>query len=280
MKASVLLDTLMQQESLDHERIQQVYDALPTNALVNDFRNALIEHQVMGLSEVMNIFIDHTLLPRSKTILTKLESDRKSRIHHKPEGHQQKFHIAEDDRLVEDIAFNAGELPIHIPSPNLQHYNYGSSDEKQAVMLAIELATMGELNEAEVVLLETLESFNNSLASILVLVWVYLCTDHKDQSEKWARRLLDQGVMNAQMMELLCLAEQLQNKHLMACSHYQKLLSAKKVKSIWYLLLAYSQEKSRCFQEAIENYRIYAHIGKDEQLKAYAQQHLQELSHL
>lgn len=280
MKASVLLETLMMQESLDHERIQQVYDTLPSNALVNDFRNALIEQDVMRLSEVMNIFIDHTLMPRSKSILKKLEAERRTRVHHKPEGHRQKFHIAEDDRLVEDIAFSSGELPIHIPSPNLEHYRFGSSDEKQAVMLSIELASMGEINEAEVVLLETLESFKNSLASILVLVWVYLCTDHKDQSEKWARRLLDQGVMNAQMMELLCLAEQLQNKHLMACSHYQKLLSAKKVKSIWYLLLAYSQEKSCCFQEAIENYRIYAHIGKDEQLKAYAKQHLQELSHL
>ena len=128
-------------------------------------------------------------------------------------------------------------------------------------------------------MLETLDSFDNSLAAIQVLVWVYLCTGHNDLSENWAKEILASGNGTQQMMELLCLSEQLQNKHLLASAHYQKLIQQKRVKSIWYLLLAYSQEKSNCLKEAADNYKIYARIGSDETLKEFAQQHLQELSH-
>lgn len=279
MKASILLDTLLAQPDLDKKKIQLVYDSLPANAKVNDFRSALINADVMTFTEVMNIFVKHTLLPRSETLLNKLEMDRQNVVHHKPEGHKQKFHISENDQLVESVAFASGDLPVQIPKPNANQFSFQHSDEKQAVMLAIELATMGELHESEIILLETLDSFDQSLSAIQVLIWVYLCTGHNDQSENWAKEMMAAGHSSQQVLELLCLAEQLQNKHLLACAHYQKLIQQKRVKSIWYLLLAYSQEKSNCPKEATDNYRIYSRIGSDESLKSFAQQHIQELTH-
>ena len=39
MKASILLDTLLAQPDLDKDGIQRVFDGLPQNAKVNDFRS-------------------------------------------------------------------------------------------------------------------------------------------------------------------------------------------------------------------------------------------------
>jgi hypothetical protein len=279
MKAIVLLETLLSQPDLDHDRIQAAYDVLPETARIADLRSELISQNVMSYVEIMNLFVNANLLPRSKTLLKKIETDRKARVHFKPETHQQKFHVKEEDRMISDVAFAGGALPIHIPVPELDKIKFHHSDEKQAVMLAVEMAELGELTEAEIVLLETLESFTNSTAAILVLCWVYLCTGHTDQSEHWAKTFIKNGIPDQRAMEFLCLAEQLQNKHLLASSHYQKLLQLKQVKSIWYLLMAYSLEKSNCMHEAADNYTIYTTVGSDTELKNFATQHLKELKY-
>jgi hypothetical protein len=278
MKAELLLETLLDQPDLDHARIQVVFNQLPPRAKVADFRQKLVEENVMTYLQVMKLFVKKTLLPKSSKLLTKIEEDRSNRVHHKPDRHVQKYIIEEDDTLISDIAFSAGELPISIPSPKLDKMVFKNSDEKQAIMLAIELAELGEVNEAEIVIHETLESFSDSTAAVLVLCWIYLATGHASQSEQWAKNFIKQGNPDQLAMEFLCLAEQLQNKHLLASAHYQKLVQLERVKSIWYLLLAYSLERANCNQEAVLNYRLYASITSDSTLKSFANLHLQELT--
>ncbi|WP_196160569.1 hypothetical protein [Reinekea sp. G2M2-21] len=280
MKASILLETLQQYPDLDQEAILAVYDSLPGNAKVSEFRGKLIKTGIMSYTQIMNIFVHDTLIPQSKKILKKIEAKRKTQVHFKPEKHEQKFQIKDGDYLLHTVAFASGELPIQVPKPDLASMKFNASDEKQAVMLAMDLVEVGELKEAEVIILETLESFKNSLAAINVLCWMYLCTGHNSQSEQWAKHCISKGLRDQRTIELLCLSEQLQNKHMMAAAHYQKLLRLKQVKSIWYLLLAYSQEKSQCRREAAENYQIYTRIGRDETLKEFANRHLEELTAL
>lgn len=278
MKADTLLETLLSQPDLDHERIQAVFDSLEEGARISEFRHALADAKIMSYMQIMKIFVNKTLLPKSQTLLKKIEVHRKENVHHKPKEHVQKFHVADDDTLIADLAFSAGELSIHIPSPDLSEMEFKHSDEKQAVMLAVEMVELGELTEAEIILLETLESFTDSVAAVLVLCWVYLGTGHAARTEFWAKSLIASGHPDKNAMELLCLAEQAQNKHLVAVGHYQKLTQLKRVKSIWYLLMAYSQERANCPLEAEENYHIYNSIGKDDNLKQFARHHLQELS--
>lgn len=277
MKALHLLETLLQEEGLDHAAIQAVYDELPANSGVNRFREALLKQKLMEYSHLMQLFINKTLLPHSQAVLTRVESKRATKEEYKPPTHQRKFHIEEDDRMTDKVAFAAGELPIRIPPPNLNNLHFDSTDERQAVELALEMAQQNELNEAEIILLETLEVFDKSTSAMLVLCWVYLSSGHPRIIETWVKLSISKGRTNGQIMELLCLAEQLQNKHLMASAHYQKLLRQKRVKSIWYLLLAYSQQRSQCLREAAENYRIYCKVGKDPQLIEFANQQLTQL---
>lgn len=277
MKAAVLLETLLNRDGLDHQQIQLVFEALPISATISDFRAQLIENGILTYSQIMNIFLNDNILPRSRNILKKINDKKKSQVEFKPEKHKQKFHIKEDDRLVPSIAFAAGALPVEIPKPNISEMKFQYSDEKQAVMLALELSEVGELHEAEVVLHETLETFKKSITAINVLCWIYLCTGHNDQGEQWSKHAISLGLRNKLTWELYCLAEQLQNKHLSAAAHYQTLLRSKQVKARWYLLLAYSQERLHCHQDAADNYQIYARISRDEQLKEFASQHIKEL---
>jgi tetratricopeptide (TPR) repeat protein len=278
MKAELLLQTLLEQPDLDHTKIQAIYDQLPSDAKIAEFRHLLVEENIMSYIQVMKIFVQKTLLPKGNILLEKIEHDRSQRVHHKPERHVQKFFIQDDDQFISDIAFSAGDLPVHIPHPKLDEMAFKHSDEKQAVMLAVEMVELGELNEAEIVLLETLESFKDSTAAILILCWTYLSTGHAHQSEFWAKTFIKEGNPDQRAMELLCLAEQVQNKHLLASAHYQKLIQLKRVKSIWYLLLAYSLERSNCLQEAAENYQIYTKVAHNPTLKNFANLHLQELT--
>lgn len=271
MDAAALLESLLTQPDLPHAEIQRVFESLPANASLNDFRNTLVEQNVVRYSQVMTVFIEKNLLPKSKNLLQKLETKRQSQTHFKPPKHKQKYHIEKDDKLNNRLYLLSGIVEIEIPTPKVNDLAYVQSDEKQAVMLALDLVSMGELNEVELILLETLESFKNSQAAAEVLAWLYLCTEHFEQSEICAKTAIEHGLDNQEILELLALAQQMQNKHLLAISQYQKLLQLERVKSLWYLLIAYSQERSNCLNEAVENFQIYSAIGQDPDLKRIAE---------
>ncbi len=277
MKASDLRDTLIEQSKVDNDRIETLYATLRPNASIAEFRSVIIDSGVMSYSELMSLYVRKTLLPRSSDLLNKITKARNDHTVFEPPKHKQKFHIKEYEKLTSDLFFSDGALPIHIPRPKISSLEFGHSDEKQAVMLAFELADLGELTETEIVLIETLESFQESTAAVQALIWVYMCTNHLQEANIWSTAALKMEPDNRISLELISLCEQMQNKHLLASAHYQKLLQRNRVKSLWYFLLAYSQEQSQCRLEAVQNYKIYATIGKEQEFTQFATQHMKEL---
>jgi len=276
MNAEILLNALLSDDSINKEGIKSVFDTLPSDATVNDFRRAIIRQKLMTYTQVMAAFLNYELLPRSKSVLNRLEQKRNARTHFEPERHVHKFHVTENDQLAQQVLFDGNNIRVEIPEPNTSELTFASSDEQQAVVLAMEMAKMGEATEAEIILLETLDSFDTSHPAMKVLCWLYLCTDHAERVESWADLIL-QSVDDQIALELLTLAEQSQSKHLLAVAHFQKLLQLRKVKTVWYLLLAFSLEKTQCLKEAMDNYRIYITITQDKDLKLIAEKHLKEL---
>jgi tetratricopeptide (TPR) repeat protein len=277
MKAIELHKVLTEHSKVDLEQLNVLYEQLPSKATVAQYRELLVKSGLLRYGEIMTLFISKGLAPRSRTLLEKLSNERKSSTTFKPTAHQQKFHLG-DAELVPEIAVAEGHLPINIPPPTEDRLTFHHSDEKQAILLALEMAVQGDPGEAEVILLETIDSFENSEAAMQCLCWLYLATGHAELIHRWASRNLANHQEDTLTLELLSLAEQILGKHLLATSHYQQLLRKDRVKSSWYVLLAASQEASHCFQEAIENYRIYLAVGKDPKLQAYAKSHLHELS--
>ncbi len=277
MKASVLLEALLTRADLPQDDVQAIYDQLPETARLTDFRNAIVDAGILSFSEVMNVFVKEALIPKSEALLTKLDHNKQNNVHFKPKQHKQKYHIRDDDHLEKKLTFSDIQISLEIPEPDIANLQFVHSDEKQAIMLALDMIQMNELAEVEIILLETLESFEKSTATAEILAWLYLCTGHMEQSETSAKNALKKGLADQQIIELLALAEQLQNKHLLATAHYQKLLQLDRVKSLWYLLMAYSQQHSNCMREAAENYKIYATIGKNPDFQALAVQQLQAI---
>lgn len=277
MTPTILFDNLLQHSAVDKNTLQSVLESLPNDATVDTFRKAIVSKKLMALSDVMKIHFESTLLPESNKLLAKLAHQRANRTFHKPTVHKQKFLITNEDTFENRIVLSDGELAVKIPDVDLDSLEFKHSDEKQAVMLAIDLAKMGEITESETILLETLDTFNDSLSAMYCLCWLYLCTDHPADIEAWSSKYLTSSDNAKALYEICALAYQTQNKHLLATALYQKLIRLNRVKSVWYLLLAYSQEKSLCVEEASENFQIYNSIGKSDELKEFALRHLTRL---
>jgi len=278
MNAADLYESLLSHTKVDQERLNAIFINLPRGASVTTFRNAILEQGLLPYTEVMGVFVNNFLLPRSRKLLNTIKAKKLAHSHFKPESHKQKFHL-KDMRIIDPVvALAEGTLEVPVPVLDKEQLNFQSSDEKQAVMLAIDLAAVGETNETEIVLLETLDTFTKSEAAIQALCWLYLCSGLPQQAEQWALSFLATQRGGSLTVELLSLAQQVQNKHLLASAYYQKLLRQTRVRSQWYLLLAYSQEQSQCPNEALENYKIYSTIGQDESFKAFAATHSKRLT--
>lgn len=278
MSPAMLFKNIIRVGAVDENRLQSVLESLPNNASVETFRKAIIDKKLMTLSEVMHVHFESVLLPESKKLLRKIKDQRANKTHHKPSVHKQKFLITEDNSFNNQITLVDGELVVKVPDLDSNNFQFDHSDEKQAIMLAIDLAKMGEVMESETILLETLDSFNNSLPAMHCLCWLYLCTQQENEVEGWSKQYTQHAKSIDQVWEISALAYQLRNKHLLATAQYQKLVQINPAKSLWYLLLAYSQEKSLCFEEARENFQIYSSIGTNEELKELAQSHLGKLT--
>lgn len=277
MKAEALHAILTEHANVDLEQLDLLFKRLPKDATVAQFRSLLIKSGLLGYNEIMTLFITKGLAPKGKALITKIKSEQKQVTEFKPKSHVQKHHII-DTEVTSVVDISNGGLHIEIPTPTESQLTFHHSDEKQAVMLALEMVQMGDPAEAEIVLLETIDSFKNSEAAMQCLCWLYLATGHVELIHQWASRNLDNNQGDTLTLELLSLADQILGKHLMASARYQRLLSKDKVKSSWYILLARSQEASQCTLEAIENYKIYLAIGKDPKLIDFAKTRLQELN--
>ncbi|MFQ3229348.1 tetratricopeptide repeat protein [Reinekea sp.] len=277
MKAVALYSILSEHANVDQVQLDLLFNQMPKDATVSQFRNLLVKSGLLEYNEIMSLFITKGLAPRGKALVSKLKAEQAKVIEFKPTGHEQKFHIT-DTEITSTIDISNGLLPVEIPPPVESQLEFRHSDEKQAVLLALEMAQMGDPAEAEIILLETIESFENSVAAMQCMCWLYLATGHVELIHQWASRNLDHHQGDTLTLELLSLADQILGKHLLASARYQRLLSKDKVKSSWYILLAKSQEASQCIPEAIENYKIYLAIGKDPKLIDFAKTRLQELN--
>lgn len=277
MKADALHAILKEHAKVDTVQLDLVYDRLPEDATVAQYRTALVKSGILKYNEIMTLFITKGLVPKGQHFVDRIENERQKTKTNTPIKHDPKL-LGDDDLTVNfEVDITNGQLPVEIPTPKSSDLHFKSSDEKQAVLLALDMAKSGDPAEAEVILLETIESFENSLAAMQCLCWLYLATGHAELILVWARRNLDKNQSDTLTLELLSIAEQILGKHLLATARYQRLLQKDKVKSSWYFLLARAQEESQCTQEAIENYKIYLAIGKDPKQREYAQSRLEEL---
>lgn len=277
LKAKVLYEALLNHDRVEKSDLDKVFESLPRNANVPQFRNAIVDAGLMSYTDVMTFFVEKELLVQGKGLIEKVQTERNSKTHFKPTTHEHKYHITENDTFNSTICLEDGELSIVLPKPNLSRLHFEHSDEKQAVTLAMDLALMGEVGEAEQILLETLESFPDSVSGVATLSWMYLATGHGDRAEHWAEYGLKVSRNNISLIEMLSLAEQIQKKHLLATGYYQRLLRLKRIKPLWYLLLAYSLEKANCGDEAIANYKTYTKISDEDELIEFAQQHIEKI---
>ncbi|MDN3650621.1 hypothetical protein QWZ13_17080 [Reinekea marina] len=277
MKADALHAILSEHAKVDTNQLDMLYAQLPEDATVAQYRALIIKSGLLKYNDIMTLFITKGLVPKGQNFVDRIATEREKTRSQTPLKHDPK--LAGDDLTVNlEVDITNGKLPIEIPTPNSSDLHFNSSDEKQAVLLALDMAKHGDPAEAEVILLETIESFENSLAAMQCLCWLYLATGHADLILGWARRNLDKNQSDTLTLELLSIAEQILGKHLLATARYQRLLQKDKVKSSWYFMLARAQEESQCTQEAIENYKIYLAIGKDPKQRDYAQSRLEELS--
>ncbi|MBU2863492.1 hypothetical protein KO489_06525 [Reinekea forsetii] len=277
MKADALHAILSEHAKVDTNQLDMLYAQLPEDATVAQYRALIIKSGLLKYNDIMTLFITKGLVPKGQNFVDRIATERKKTRSQTPLKHDPKL-VGDDLTVNLEVDITNGKLPIEIPTPNSSDLHFNSSDEKQAVLLALDMAKHGDPAEAEVILLETIESFENSLAAMQCLCWLYLATGHADLILGWARRNLDKNQSDTLTLELLSIAEQILGKHLLATARYQRLLQKDKVKSSWYFMLARAQEESQCTQEAIENYKIYLAIGKDPKQRDYAQSRLEELS--
>lgn len=280
MQASALHQVLIDHANVEHSQLNQVFERLPAAATVADYRSALVKAGILPYSTIMRLFFTHGLALKAKTVIKKIQNQRDKQVHFKPAVHEQKFKITEDDVLSPTIALASDLLTLNIPPPKADDLAYSHSDERQAVQLAVDIAKQGDAKDAEQILLETLDTFKHSSAAMQSLCWLYLSTAHGGMVQRWAKKELAIHPDNPYTLELLSMTEQVLGKHFLASAHYQKLLKQARVKPIWYLLLALSQDYGACHRDANENYKIYLRIGKDERIKSFAEQQLKRLSHL
>lgn len=276
--ADKLFDVLNEHSDIDKTLLQFMFNELPKDATLGDFREELIDAGLISYHQLMRLSFIHLMLPRSKALLAKLAEHRKNRTVFAAPTHEQKYFLDEESKLGTSVLLGDTGLELPVPEPDLTDFNFLHSDEKQAVMLAVEIANLGELNEAELILLETRDSFPASAASLQTLCWIYLATENYKQVEIWANDLLDDHPGNLFCLRVLALAEQLSNKHLMATSHLQQMLQREEIDPLWYFLLAYSQQKTSCTADAIDNYQIYLKIGRNKNIRQFAEQQVDELS--
>lgn len=277
MKADALHAILSEHAKVDTKQLDMLYAQLPEDATVAQYRALIIKSGLLKYNDIMTLFITKGLVPKGQNFVDRIATEREKTRSQAPLKHDPKL-VGDDLTVNLEVDITNGQLPIEIPTPNSSDLHFNSSDEKQAVLLALDMAKHGDPAEAEVILLETIESFENSLAAMQCLCWLYLATGHADLILGWARRNLDKNQSDTLTLELLSIAEQILGKHLLATARYQRLLQKDKVKSSWYFMLARAQEESQCTQEAIENYKIYLAIGKDPKQRDYAQSRLEELS--
>lgn len=232
---------------------------------------------LMSFGDVMELSLNHGLFVKAADALRRLQQARKGHTLIKPQTHQGRYKVSDDQTGQQKLTLAEG-LTMDIIDPNLDAYDNINTDERQVLEMAMELVRIEQFQEAEMFLVDARAEFPDSARVPLVLTWMFLrCGLLKEAREICLQAIRDYP-SDIQIVEQMGLIEQSLGKHLLAVNHFQKLVLLPKVKPVWYLLLALSLERARLRSDATSNYKIYLSVARQADLKAFAEHRLQELA--
>ncbi|GGX44965.1 hypothetical protein GCM10007392_09710 [Saccharospirillum salsuginis] len=277
MATSRLYQVLSEHSKLDPEVLDALQAELEDPSDGRALGELIVRRGLMSFYEMMSFALKHDLFQKTEAVLKRMAEARKHHQVIKPQQHVSRYKLSEDEKLKEEVTLPGRSLKLTIPRPNLGRYSAISTDEKQVVEMAVELVNIGQLQEAEMFLIDASEEFPNSVRVKVVLVWLYfMCQQYKLARDVCAKAQREHP-SDINLVEYLGLLEQSLGKHLSAVNHYQRLTLLPKVKPVWYLLLGLSLEHAGLRQDAIINYRMYVNLGQQEELIHYVNQRLQVL---
>lgn len=272
-----LYDILIKHSDLEAEQLDPLLSELKDPDDGRALGTLVIREGLMSFGDVMELSLTHGLFVKAAEVLRRLQEARKGRTLIKPQAHQGRYKVSDDQPGLQKLTLAEG-LTMGIIDPDLDAYRNINTDERQVVEMAMELVRIEQFQEAEMFLIDARTEFPGSARVPLVLTWMYLrCGLIKEAREVCLKAVQDYP-SDIQIVEQMGLIEQSLGKHLLAVNHFQKLVLLPRVKPVWYLLLALSLERARLRTDAISNYTIYLSVARQADLKAFAEQRLQELA--
>lgn len=273
-----LLNVLIEHTGIDRALLKSVYRELPADADLNAFRSKLLDSQLISYEQLMSLSIQEYLVPKTKALLAQLFEDEKQLSNFDQPVEEKKFHLDGVTELKPTFMLGNTQLELAVPKTDISKLVFQHSDEKQAIMLAMDMCTMGEVKEAELILIETVDSFPESTAAQITLCWLYFSAGKFKQVEEWAQHLLDIRPTSILGLWFQAQAEQLNSNHRAAITHFQNLVKLKKAMPLWHLLLGYSLQQTGANDAAVECYRTFLNLGNFGEQSKFAIEQVKELS--
>ena len=226
----------------------------------------------------MSLSIHEFLVPKTEALLDQLFEHKQHLSNFDQPEEEKKFHLDGVAELKPTFILGTSGLELAVPKTDISKLVFQHSDEKQAIMLAMDMCTMGEVKEAELILIETVDSFPESTAAQITLCWLYFSAGKFRQVEEWAKHLLEIRPTSVLGLWFQAQAEQLNSNHSAAIKHFQSLVKIKKPMPLWHLLLGYSLQKTGADAEALKSYQTFLSLGNFGEQSKFAIQQVKELS--
>lgn len=272
-----LYDILIKHSTLEAEQLDPLMAELRDPEDGRALGTLVIREGLMSFGDVMELSLTHGLFVRAAAVLRRLQEARKGRTLIKPQTHKGRYKVKDGQAGLQKLTLAEG-LTMGIIDPDLDAYRNINTDERQVVEMAMELVRIEQYQEAEMFLIDARSEFPGSARVPLVLTWMYLRCGLLDEAREVGLQAVRDYPSDIQIVEQMGLIEQSLGKHLLAVNHFQKLVLLPRVKPVWYLLLALSLERARLRTDATSNYKIYLSVARQADLKAFAEQRLQELA--
>lgn len=277
MASNRLYQVLKAHSSLDPDTLDALQAELDDPSDSRALGELIVQRNLMTFYEIMSLVFKHGLFDKTESVLKRMAEARKQHHVIKPHQHVSRYQVSEYDQPKEVIDLPGGELRLNLPRPHLGGYSAVNTDEKQVVEMAVELVNIGQLQEAEMFLIDARDEFPDSIRVKTVLIWLYALCQRYKLARDICTKAHQEHPSDTLLVEYLGLLEQCLGKHLSAVNQYQRLTMLPRVNPTWYLLLGLSLEHSGLTQDAVMNYRIFLRLGKQEELMNFVNQRLQAL---
>lgn len=277
MASNRLYQVLLEHSAIEQARLDSLISNLSDKSDARALGAVVVQKGLLTFPEIMDLALNHDLIPKSKVLLKRLAKVRSQQRVIKPQQHVTRYKLTEDETVSEQIELQGKQLVVTIPRPDLTRYSAISSDERQVVEMAVELVNIGQYQEAEMFLIDAQGEFPSSVRVPVVLIWLYLLCQRFNEASQVCISAMAVNRQDINLLEFAGLTEQTLGKHLRAINCYQRLTLLPKVKPVWYLLLAVSLEQAKLTADASLNYRIFVSLSPPDALRTYAAGRLQHL---